>query len=1225
MEDLPTELTMDILSRLPVKTIIHCKFVCKKWRNLVSDSSFVNLHLSGSPTVLIIHCHPLWCMSCYSCETLEWLEIEDKVDHRHLHHDPLMKLSLNENLRVSMHPEGRIHLMGSVNGLICLWQSFPKSTLNDTYICNPITREYIILQRQDFRRDRFGLVLYGFGVSSLTGEYKVVRAFQWKSLPNDNKPSQPSLLEVEVYTIGTGQWRSLGPFPVTYRINALQEFYGPFLNNHCHWIVPDNEDVHHKICTFDLDKETFQLFPSPPLESIEENRCHHQGLAILKGCLCKHDTYDSKMIIWVMKEYGIKNSWHKEVVIRLQISIYNKWMLVVPVHLIAGLKDGSILMVFGCTLCVFDPRSETIEDTKMFYAAQLGGLAYHPSFLKLQHFESERVHTFYTDSRLLFLLPSKILAPCNVNPLSFQFASDHQMKFRDWLDDFYQPFLNGHMHWHVKVEDTAEKGRKENSKKLPVKEGKRWQRKKELKSMAEFSPRTLIHPSMEDLPEELTMDILSRLPVKTIFHCKLVCKKWRNLVSDSSFVNLHLSRSPTGLIIHHTDQGTFKWVEIVDNVDHHHLHEDYPRSHSLYMSPVYQHYLMYQTGSVNGLICVCPYSRKTNHDDAYICNPVTREFVILPRQRFWIEGLLEVIYGFGVSSLTGEYKVVRAYQAKGVQNGHKPARPSVLEAEVYTLGTGQWRSLCHVPVTYRLNTFQGFDFDVPFLNNRCHWIVYDYEDAHDKICTFDLDKETFQLLPSPPPPVKENRFHGQSLAILKGCLCKLDTYDSEVAIWVMKEYGINNSWHKQVVISRTIQWPFYEPMHLITAWPKQEGTSSQGNLPLRTLILFLQNFNQSNHGRVITSRVDMDILSRLPVKTIIHCKLVCKKWLNLVSDSSFVNLHLSRSPTGFVILQKVGFIVNQEVIKYPGILKWVEIEDKVDHHRLHYETIFDLNMVPGFKYSLVDQIGSVNGLIFLPLVSYDNTFICNPVTREIIIIPSPKYYKQDFTILAYGFGVGSLTGEYKVVRTLRRSIRSNDNEKCWIGFEFQADVYTLGTGQWRSLGRIPYKLYGLDYAAVLNDHCHWIVSDRDAPEKICTFDLNKETFQLFASPSGGSPYYLTSLAVLKGCLCKCDAYDSQITIWVMKEYGNKESWHKEVVITEALSCRPLLVKMSPIEGLKDGTIVFVSRRGGSLCAFYPRGDRIEDLETFDRLEGGLAYRPSFIKLQNFESEMVLMF
>ncbi|KAJ9551768.1 hypothetical protein OSB04_015813 [Centaurea solstitialis] len=57
--------------------------------------------------------------------------------------------------------------------------------------------------------------------------------------------------------------------------------------------------------------------------------------------------------------------------------------------------------------------------------------------------------------------------------------------------------------------------------------------------------RTLIDPLWKDLPEELMIDILSRLTVKTVIHCKLVCKKWRDLILDSSFVNLHLSKSPT--------------------------------------------------------------------------------------------------------------------------------------------------------------------------------------------------------------------------------------------------------------------------------------------------------------------------------------------------------------------------------------------------------------------------------------------------------------------------------------------------------------------------------------------------------------------------------------------------------------------------------------------------------------------------------------------------------
>ncbi|KAJ9551582.1 hypothetical protein OSB04_015627 [Centaurea solstitialis] len=339
MEELPAELKIDILLRLPVKTIIHCKLVCKKWRDLVSDSSFVNLHLSKShPTGLVIH----RCKDYEDPGTLEWVEIEDKVDHHRLHYHRPLSVDLKHNL-ASVLPKSGISHVGSVN------------------------------------------------VSSPTGEYKVVQAFQRRMLPKADKPSWMNVLEANVYTLGTCHWRSLDPIPVTYGVTEFHHLCGTFLNNYCHWIVSDNQ-----ICTFDLDKETFQLFPSPPPACVKENRLLHVRLAMLKGCLCKLETYNSHFTIWVMKDYGIKNSWHKEVVIRREICVDLGWPLYKPIHPVAGLKDGSILIVFENKLCVFDPRSGTVEDTKMFFDRNLRGLAYRPSFLKLQHFELERVHTFYS-------------------------------------------------------------------------------------------------------------------------------------------------------------------------------------------------------------------------------------------------------------------------------------------------------------------------------------------------------------------------------------------------------------------------------------------------------------------------------------------------------------------------------------------------------------------------------------------------------------------------------------------------------------------------------------------------------------------------------------------------------------------------------------------------------------------------------------------------------------
>nr|GEW44366.1 F-box associated domain, type 1 [Tanacetum cinerariifolium] len=58
------------------------------------------------------------------------------------------------------------------------------------------------------------------------------------------------------------------------------------------------------------------------------------------------------------------------------------------------------------------------------------------------------------------------------------------------------------------------------------------------------------NPCIEDLLENVMADIISRPPVTKIIHFKSVCKNWREIVSDSYFIDLHLSRSPRCVMIH---------------------------------------------------------------------------------------------------------------------------------------------------------------------------------------------------------------------------------------------------------------------------------------------------------------------------------------------------------------------------------------------------------------------------------------------------------------------------------------------------------------------------------------------------------------------------------------------------------------------------------------------------------------------------------------------------
>lgn len=58
---------------------------------------------------------------------------------------------------------------------------------------------------------------------------------------------------------------------------------------------------------------------------------------------------------------------------------------------------------------------------------------------------------------------------------------------------------------------------------------------------------------MEELPEALLTEILSRLPVKPLLRSKSVCKNWYSLIQNPSFIFLHHHRAASTAVTQSTD------------------------------------------------------------------------------------------------------------------------------------------------------------------------------------------------------------------------------------------------------------------------------------------------------------------------------------------------------------------------------------------------------------------------------------------------------------------------------------------------------------------------------------------------------------------------------------------------------------------------------------------------------------------------------------------------
>lgn len=140
--------------------------------------------------------------------------------------------------------------------------------------------------------------LYGFGYDCSIDDYKVVALCS----------NSPSKLRTKVYTLRPNSWRWIQDFPCEYRPHAFPEFVSGALN----WIVKVGKRPHMTDCTVNLDLAT-EKYGNMTLPVVPKYDCSFWTLGVLKGCLCSIFCTNQRPLVdvWVMKEYGVAESWIK--------------------------------------------------------------------------------------------------------------------------------------------------------------------------------------------------------------------------------------------------------------------------------------------------------------------------------------------------------------------------------------------------------------------------------------------------------------------------------------------------------------------------------------------------------------------------------------------------------------------------------------------------------------------------------------------------------------------------------------------------------------------------------------------------------------------------------------------------------------------------------------------------------------------------------------------------
>ncbi|KAJ0770210.1 putative F-box domain-containing protein [Helianthus annuus] len=218
-----------------------------------------------------------------------------------------------------------------------------------------------------------------------------------------------------------------------------------------------------------------------------------------------------------------------------------------------------------------------------------------------------------------------------------------------------------------------------------------------------------------------------------------------------------------------------------------------------------------------------------------------------------------------------------------------------------------------------------------------------------------------------------------------------------------------------------------------------------------------------------------DILSRLPVESILRFRSVSKPWLSRISDPSFTKLHSTRSTRTALFISAYDHSTRQQ-----HILSAASHGGPVSH----LLTINDISVYD------IKEAQHMNGLVLITSAK-SRAYVVNPSTRKFLLFPHPDPYiddRDEFT--HYSFVFDESTNEHKVfmIRELREPSR------------FEIIILSLSTRSWRKIDAEPPIGFSWDNMSFLynrrvclNGVIHLMFLDGLWPH-ILAFDLRTEVF-----------------------------------------------------------------------------------------------------------------------------------
>ncbi|XP_058201587.1 F-box/kelch-repeat protein At3g23880-like [Rhododendron vialii] len=278
------------------------------------------------------------------------------------------------------------------------------------------------------------------------------------------------------------------------------------------------------------------------------------------------------------------------------------------------------------------------------------------------------------------------------------------------------------------------------------------------------------------LPEDIVVEILSRLSLGSLARFTCVSKQWCSLIS-----NRCTTRSPTVLLISKSRAYSFS----PHSLDRNHRKEVHAKSVYVPWNKIEKYINKFRIlGSCNGLLLM------HIDEDVFLWNPSTTFFKkMLAYEELRDQGY-GVCSGLCYDSTSDEYKAVLALAHETPDYG----------GEFVVVGSFRSKSWTVIDFPYMLPS----ENMGPIVNGNLHWFASHKNDlvsrffSPHQIIFFNAQLDKFEEVPMP-KPIGEDGDILCGLGVLDGCLCMSRSdcpgdWKSNVEVLIMKEYGVKSSW-----------------------------------------------------------------------------------------------------------------------------------------------------------------------------------------------------------------------------------------------------------------------------------------------------------------------------------------------------------------------------------------------------------------------------------------------